>query len=166
MKTDTHSLTLTQAQHLAWLHQQPAPATIRESLNRLQEAVRQCQEALEAERVVAAQTLLEDTHLQVLIALKMFDLQPEQALQRALARLKEGADKRAFHIYSDRVEIRVGVETRGEWYLYSQHDYDAALRLAHELGCTIIHEEVFQLGLFDSARLGLKSGPEADVEIA
>jgi hypothetical protein len=153
MRADRNPLTLTQAQHLAWLHQQPAPSTIREALSRLQETVRQCQEALDAERLVAAQTLLEDSHLQLLVALKAFDLQPEPALQRALARLKEGADKRAFHIFSDRVEVRVGQDVRGEWPLYSQQDYDIALRLAHELGCTVIHEEACQLGLFDTGRL-------------
>lgn len=153
MRADQHPLTLNQAQHLAWLHQQPVPATIREALSRLQETVRQCQEALEAERLVAAQTLLEDSHLQLLIALKAFELQPEPALQRALARLKGGADKRAFHIYADRVEIRVGLDVRGEWPLYSQQDYDIALRLAHELGCTVIHEEACQLGLFDTGRV-------------
>lgn len=151
MKAETQFLTLTQAQHLAWLYQQPAPSTIREALGRLQETVRRCQEALDAERLVVAQSLLEDSHLQLLVALKAFDIQPEPALHRALNRLKEGADKRAFHIFADRVEIRVGMDLRGEWRLYSQQDYDIALRLAHELGCSVIHEEACQLGLFDSA---------------
>ncbi|HEY9745358.1 MAG TPA: hypothetical protein V6C99_03985 [Oculatellaceae cyanobacterium] len=148
-----HPVTLTQAQNLAWMHQQPPPSTAREAVSRLQEALRLCQEALEAGQLVAAQTLLEDAQLQSLVALKVFEIHPEQALQRALARLKAGTAKRAFHIYADRVEVRVGGELRGEWTLCSQHDYEAALRLAHELGCQVVHEEACQLGLFDTLRL-------------
>lgn len=151
-KTDLSSVSLSQAQQWAWLYQQPVPETMRQALGRLQETVRQCQDALENGQLVSAQTLLEDSQLQVLVAMKACDIQPELALQRALSRLKD-ADKRAFHIYADRVEIKVGLEVRGEWPIYSQHDYEAALRLAHELGCSAIHEEACQLGLFDGSRV-------------
>jgi hypothetical protein len=141
-------LTLTHAQHLAWLHQQPTPATSREALGRFQETVRQCQKAFEDDRLLSTQSLLEDSLVQLLIAMKSFDLQPDQALHRALERLQDGSGKRAFHIFSERVEIRVGAEVRGEWPLYSQNDYQSALSLAHELGCNVIHEDACQLELF------------------
>ena len=164
MKAQTQlPLTLSQAQHLAWLHQQPTPTTLKEALGRLQEIVRNGQEALENGQLVAAQTLLEDTHLELLVAMNAFELQPEPALQRALTRLKKGVDKRAFHIFADRVEVRVRSEVRGEWMLYSQHDYEAALRLAHELGCTVIHEEAHQLGLFELSRLNSGHSQDAGV---
>jgi hypothetical protein len=149
----THPFTLTQAQHQAWLRQNPVPATSREALGRLLETTRQCVEAFEADQLVTAQNTLEDVLIQTLIAMRTLSMQPDQALHRALERMQEDWGKRAFHIFTDRVEIRVQGELRGEWPLYSQHDYDQALNLARELGCDIIHEEACQLGLFNHVRL-------------
>jgi hypothetical protein len=141
-------VTLTHAQQLAWLHQDPAPATSREALGRLQETIHQCVAMFEAEQVITAQTLLEDSLIQTLVAMRSLGIQPEQALRRTLNRLQGASGQRAFHIFPDRVEIRAQGELRGEWPLFSQADYEAALRLARELGCDVIHEEASQLGLF------------------
>jgi hypothetical protein len=70
-----------------------------------------------------------------------------------LDRLKGGNAQGAFHIFADRVEIHAQGEIRGEWFLYGQSDYEAALNLARELGCDVIHEESCQLGLFQHVRL-------------
>lgn len=142
---------LASAQALAWMRQDPAPSTSREALGRLLETVRLSAAALERGQLIGAQSLLEDVFIQILIAMRSLDVNPDQALQRGLARLQGGAgSQRAFHIYADRVEIRAHGEVRGGWPLYVQSDYDAALALARELGCDIIHEDACQLGLFDS----------------
>lgn len=141
---------LTQAQHLAWLHQQPASLTTREALARLLETIRQCSESFEGGALPQAQVLLEESLLQVLVAMRTLDLQPDAGLQRALNRLQQSDTQRAFHIYADRVEVRVQNEVRGGWPLYAQSDYEAVLQLARELNCAITHEEAFQLGLFNT----------------
>jgi len=153
MPTPPAPVTLTQAQHLAWLKQNPTPATSREALGRLLETTRLCLEAFDEDRLLSAQTGLEDVLIQTLIAMKSLNIQPDHALQRALSRLDEQNGKRAFHIFEDRVELRVQGEIRGEWPLYSQQDYQMALNLARELNCDVVHEEACQLGLFQHARL-------------
>ena len=147
------AISLNQAQHLAWLRQNPAPATSREALGRLLETTRQCLEAFDGEQLVTAQSTLEDVLVQTLVAMRTLNIQPNHGLHRALDRLQEAGGKRAFHIFTDRVEIRVQSDIRGEWPLYSQNDYDQALNLARELGCDVIHEEACQLGLFNHVRL-------------
>ncbi len=142
------NLNLNQAQQLAWLHQHPSPATSREALARLLETTRLCLEAFDNEHIVSTQSQLEDVLIQTLIAMKTLDMQPEAALQRGLERVQQTTTQRAFHIFADHVEIRVQDDIRGEWMLYTQQDYEAALSLAHELGCRIVHEEAQQLGLF------------------
>jgi hypothetical protein len=148
MQNPPSSLNLSQAQHLAWLHQQPAPETTREALGRLLETARHSMDSLDAGQLVAAQTRLEDVLIQTLIAMKTLDVDPEAALQRALHRLQDSQGDRAFHVFADHVEVRVHGEVRGEWPLYVQSDYEAVLILARDLGCNVIHEEAAQLGLF------------------
>ena len=143
------SLHLSEFQKMVAIRLQPPAMTIRECLGRVQTTLMEAQAALDQGMVVNAQTLLEDTHLQLLAALNAFHIQPEAGLVRAWSRLQHKGEKRAFHIFDDRVEIRVGNETRGGWPLYSEHDYRAALKLAQELDCRIIHEEVRQMSLFN-----------------
>jgi hypothetical protein len=144
---------LSQAQQLAWLHQDPAPATSREALGRTQETLRQCLAAFDSDQVAAAQSALEDVMIQVLISMRTLGLHPDQALRRALGRLRQPAGQRAFHIFPDRVEIRAQGQPRGEWPLFSQGDYESALKLARELDCDVVHEEACQLELFHRARI-------------
>jgi hypothetical protein len=159
MPTPQAPVTLTQAQHMAWLRQNPAPETSREALGRLMETTRLCMEAFDGDQLLSAQNGLEDVLIQTLIAMKSLSIQPDQALQRALSRLDENSGKRAFYIFEDRVELRVQGEIRGEWPLYSQQDYQMALSLARELNCDVIHEEACQLGLFQHARLSQARAP-------
>lgn len=147
------ALSLTEAQRLACLHGQHSPTTSREALGRVLESARFALESFDADQLLTTQGSLEDTLLRVLVAMNSLNIQPELALQRALSRLKEGPSQGTFHIFVDRVEIHAQGEIRGEWPLYSQSDYEAALRLAHELGCTVVHEDSCQLGLFQHVRL-------------
>jgi hypothetical protein len=146
------SLSLTEAQRLACM-QQGSPATSREALGRLLETARFALESFDENQLLTTQASLEDALIRTLIAMKSLNIQPEQALGRALDRMKAGNPQGAFHIYADRVEIKAQGEIRGEWILYSQSDYEAALHLARELGCAVIHEESCQLGLFQHVRL-------------
>jgi hypothetical protein len=156
---------LSSAQDLAWLHQDPPPATSREAVGRLLETARLSLDAFDRGQLIAAQSLLEDTLIQILVGMRSLDINPDQALQRGLTRLRgTSASHRAFHIYADRVEIRVHGEIRGAWPLFSQADYDGALVLAGDLGCDIIHEEACQLGLFDRGNVGASSPVVSDNE--
>jgi hypothetical protein len=154
MKTkDAPPLSLSEAQRLACMHPQGAATTSREALGRLLETARMALDSFDEDHLLTTQTSLEDALVRTLMAMKSMNMNPDQALHRALGRLKEGNPQGAFHIYADRVEIHVQGEIRGEWTLYSQSDYENALHLARELGCDVIHEESCQLGLFQHIRL-------------
>ena len=144
-------MNLAAAQDVAWMRQDPVPATSREALGRLLETAHLMMDAFGRGQLIGTQSLLEDTLIQTLVAMRSLDVNPDQALQRGLSRLQSGTSThRAFHIYADRVELRALGEVRGGWPLYVQSDYDGALALARDLGCDVIHEETWQLGLFDS----------------
>ncbi len=141
---------LNQAQQSAWLQQPTPPETSREALGRLKEGIRLCLGAFEEGKVLLSQQQLENILADVLVAMHTFNLQAGPAFERALARRRQDR-RRAFHVYADRVEIRVGPELRGTWPLTSQQEYEAALQLALELGCDVVHEEALQLPLFEHA---------------
>ena len=141
---------LKSAQEWAWQNQSSAPETASEALGRLYETVRLLRQAFDESQLLKSQGLLEDTLVQTLISMQSLSMNPDAALARGLERLRGGnAPERAFHIFADHVEIRVHGESRGQWQLYSQHDYDAAMKLARDLGCDVIHEDACQLGLFN-----------------
>jgi hypothetical protein len=135
-------------QQLAWLRQSRKPETNREVLSHLAETARCCLSAFEENQLVLAQTTLDDLLVETLIAMQTLEIRPSLAVKRAINRLEQPAGSRLFHVFTDRVEIRVNQEIRGQWPLFTMNDYQAALRLAHELGCDVIHEEAYQLKLF------------------
>jgi len=144
---------LKSAQDWAWQHQSLAPETASEALGRLYETVRLLRQSFEESQLLKSQSLLEDTLVQTLISMQSLSMNPDAALARGLERLRgDDSPERAFHVFSDHVEIRVHGESRGQWPLYSQGDYDSALKLARDLGCDVIHEDACQLGLFSIAR--------------
>jgi hypothetical protein len=141
---------LKSAQDWAWASQKQTPETASEALGRLYETVRLLLRTFEDAQLLKSQSLLEDSLLQTLVAMRSLSMDPDAALNRGLQRLRCGNEsERAFHIFSDHVEIRVHGESRGQWPLYSQGDYDAAISLARDLGCDIVHEDACQLGLFE-----------------
>ncbi len=139
---------LASAQQIAILHESKPALTVREAIGRFSETARLCLESLDAGQWVTAQELLEDSLIQTLLAMRSLDVNPDHALRRGLTRLEKGTERRAFHIFADRVEIRVHDDIRGEWPIYTQADYDNALKLAYELGCNVVHKDGQQLGLF------------------
>lgn len=142
---------LDQIQKMIWLKQPPLPETNLEVLAKLSDSARICLQAFEHDQVVQAQSTLEDILVQVFIAMRVLQLKPSMALERALTRLDNQKNEiRIFHVYADRVEIRVNHEVRGQWPLYTLNDYQSTLRLAKELNCDLIHEDTCQLTLFQS----------------
>ncbi len=143
---------LDEALNMIWAQQVVRPQTSKEALGRLSESIRYCLEAFEQDQLVHTQVLLEDTLPQILIAMKTLGIEPSAALRRAMSRMSQQSNQRAFHIYPDRVEIWAEGECRGNWPLYSDEDYRNVTRLARELGCEIIHSDSRQLGLFQNVK--------------
>ncbi|MBY0405209.1 MAG: hypothetical protein K2X66_15025 [Cyanobacteria bacterium] len=142
-------MNLLEAQQAVWNHQTQPPQTTQEALARLQKNVQRVVDAFACDQLVQAQMSLEDGLAQVLVTMKSFGMDPERALLRSITRMRQTTEKRFFLIYPDRVEIRVSGEYRGGWPLYTEEDYIAAIQVARELHCEIIHTDAQQLDLFE-----------------
>jgi uncharacterized protein YabN with tetrapyrrole methylase and pyrophosphatase domain len=91
----------------------------------------------------SAQAELEDALSCLLIAFKVLNIDPEQAIKRQINKMKEKS-RRIMHIYSDRVEIKVDNEIRGKWSIWSVDDLREAEKMAREFNCEILREDTSQ----------------------
>jgi histidinol dehydrogenase len=142
---------LQEAQTLACSISSPQDETLSDVLFMLAQSATQAQQAYTQQHDVTAQQQLENTFLYLLNAFNRLDLDLQRGLYRAMTRLKQFKGERAFHIFEDRVEIRVGQVWRGGWSIYSQEDYQHALALAAEMNATVIYAQGKQLELFKGA---------------
>ena len=128
-------------------------STIRDSLVLLRATVEEACEAFENDRLPQSQQALEDGLMHVLMALGRMGASPDEALCRAWQRVhqnnKQGSQQeKAFHIFQDRVEVRVGDTTQGSWPLFTLEDYQSFTETARALGCAVVHHDMRQLELF------------------
>jgi len=87
------------------------------------------------EQTLAVQHALDEATLELWLLLDKFNLNPEAALKRAIAKRNQQQNSPSvFKCYTDRVELWQGDEYRGGWPLYSDADRDALTTLATSLG--------------------------------
>jgi len=153
---------LTGLQQLLWAEQSTPPKTMEESLARVSQSLLESIQAFQDNQLVTAQTALENTFAQTLLALKVFEVDPNRALARALNRLtQEKTEPRRFKLYDDFVEIYVGSALKGGWLLHGQDDHDAAVALAQTFGCLVEWSNCKQLSLFDQPHSSTKAASTA-----
>ena len=87
------------------------------------------------------------------IAFKMMDIDLDEVVERQVNQMKN-APKKTMHIFSDRVEIRVGDEIKGGWAIWTSQDIKDAQKMAKEFKCKIIWEGANQLSLSDTLKNG------------
>lgn len=136
---------------MVWEHLPTPPQTSQEAMKTLEGIVKACLKSYQQGHWVRAQMGLEDTLLQVLVAMKKMGLDPDRSVARSLSRMNHASSyDQTFHIFPDRVEIRVAGEYRGGWPVFSSEDIEAARQLAQELGCEVRQsdEALTQLDLF------------------
>jgi hypothetical protein len=122
--------------------------TALESLKRLSAQVQTTLHALEADQWLSAQQTLEDCLPLLLSAFDRLGLDPDRAFARSVARYSQA--EKAFYLYPDRVEIRVGNELKGGWELANPEEWWSARAMAAELNCPVFILEGRQLDLFQS----------------
>lgn len=76
----------------------------------------------------------------LLYILKVLEINPEESINSQLMSMIE-TEERTMHIYTDKVEIRVGNEIKGSWAIWSTEDLADALKIAQEFNCKVIKEE-------------------------
>jgi len=133
-----------EAVDLIWENRKYDTDSETEALSHLNEEVAESLKALSKGDRETAQAELEDALSCLFIAVKVMGLDPEEIIQRQINRMKN-QPVRTMHIFSNRVELRVGNELRGGWTLWSEDDLNEALKMAKEFKCRIIQEEETQL---------------------
>jgi hypothetical protein len=129
------------------LNQARPVKTDAEALDLLKYQVDMAEAAKKQGNVLACQTALEEALAYSLMVLDRYQVNPDNALQRVLARWQKPQDKKRFRLYSDFVEIWVGTEYRGGWPLLTPEDRQQVKQLATELHCDIEQADTRQLSL-------------------
>lgn len=128
-----------------------------EVLSHLNEEVAESLKAMLRGDKIRAQEELEDALSCLLIALRLFEIDPDEAIDRQVDRMNHYVEK-TMHIYSDRVEIRVGNKLKGGWAIWSAEDLAEAFKVAQEFDCKVIkEEEMFVVEDFEDRDLELNN---------
>lgn len=131
---------LKEAIELIWENRKYDTNSETEAISHLNEEVAESLKALLKGDRETAQNELEDALSCMFIALKVLKVNPEEVVWRQINRMKN-QPTRTMHIFSNRVEIRVGDEVRGGWAVFSADDLKEAQKMAREFKCKIINEE-------------------------
>ena len=134
---------LKEAVELIWNNRKYDTSSETEAISHLNEEVAESLKALLKGDKERAQNELEDALSCLFIAFKVLNINPEDVIYRQIDRMKHQPN-RTMHIFSNRVEIRVGEEIRGGWAIYSEDDLKEAQKMAHEFKCQMIEEEASQ----------------------
>lgn len=131
---------LKEAIELIWENRKYDTSSETEALSHLNEEVAECLKALSRGDKERAQAELEDALSCLFIAIKVLNINPEDVIYRQINRMKNQTN-RTMHVFSNRVEIRVGNEVRGGWAIFSPDELREAQKMAREFQCNIIWEE-------------------------
>jgi len=131
---------LKEAVELIWKNRKYDTNSETEAVSHLNEEVAESLKALLRGDRERAQNELEDAMSCLFIAMKVLNIDPEEVVFRQINRMKN-QPIRTMHIYSNKVEIKVGEEVRGGWAVWSADDLREAQKMAMEFKCKIIWEE-------------------------
>lgn len=131
---------LTEAIDLIWINRRYDTSSETEAISHLNEEVAESLKALLRGDREKAVHELEDALSCMLIAFKVLNLDPEKIVWSQINRMKT-QPQRVMHIYSNKVEIKVGDEIKGGWAIWSHDDFKEAKKMAKEFKCEILIEE-------------------------
>jgi NTP pyrophosphatase (non-canonical NTP hydrolase) len=146
-------MNLQQAIEAIWDNRKYEPSSDVEAISHLNEEVAESLKALLRGDRDTAQAELEDALSCMFIAFKMMDVSLDEVIERQVNQMKN-APKKTMHIFSDRVEIRMGDEIKGGWAIWTSEDIKDAQKMAKEFKCKIIWEGANQLSLSDMLKDG------------
>ena len=131
---------LKEAIELIWENRIYTTTSETEAVSHLNEEVAESLKALLKGDKEKAQNELEDALSCLFIAFKVLKINPDDAVNRQITRMTN-QPVRKMHVFSDRVEIRVGDQVRGGWSIWSADDLKEAEKMAREFKCEIIFED-------------------------
>lgn len=140
MNNRKEKMHLKEAVELIWQNRKYDTSSETEAVSHLNEEVAESLKALLKGDKEKAQAELEDAVSCLFIAMKVLNINPEEVVFRQIDRMKN-QPVRTMHIYSNRVEIKVGEEIKGGWAIWSADELKEAQKMAREFKCKIIWEE-------------------------
>ena len=130
---------LRNAVDLIWENRKYITDDPKEVLSHLNEEVAESLKALLKGESDRAKRELEDALSCLFIALKVMDVDIEEAIGRQIIQMKKRNDKLMI-FKKDKVEIYVDGILKGGWTIWGEDDLKEALKIAKEFGCKITNE--------------------------
>ena len=124
---------------LIWENRKYTTDDPKEVLSHLNEEVAESLKALLKGDDDRAKNELEDALSCLFIALKVMNVDIEEAIGRQIIHMKKRYDKLMI-IKKDKVELYVDGTLKGGWTIWGDDDMKEALKIAKEFGCKIINE--------------------------
>ncbi|AYO30672.1 MAG: hypothetical protein PWR06_1088 [Thermoanaerobacteraceae bacterium] len=130
---------LEKAVELIWENRKYTTTDPKEAISHLNEEVAESLKALLRNEQDKAKRELEDALSCLFIALKVLDINPEEAVMRQVTQMKQRHEKMMI-FKKDKVEIYVNGVLKGGWSIWSDEDVKEAEKIAKEFGCNICYE--------------------------
>ncbi|MCR4430679.1 MAG: hypothetical protein NUV45_06650 [Tepidanaerobacteraceae bacterium] len=130
---------LRKAVELIWENRKYQTTDPKEAVSHLNEEVAESLKALLKNERDKAKRELEDALSCIFIALKVLEIDPEEAVKRQVAQMKQRHEKLMI-FKKDKVEIYVNGILKGGWSIWSEEDVKEAEKIAKEFGCNIFYE--------------------------
>jgi NTP pyrophosphatase (non-canonical NTP hydrolase) len=130
---------LKNAVDLIWENRKYITDDPKEVLSHLNEEVAESLKALLKGESDRAKRELEDALSCIFIALKVMDVDIEEAIGRQIIQMKKRNDKLMI-FKKDKVEIYVDGILKGGWTIWGEDDLKEAMKIAKEFGCKIVNE--------------------------
>jgi NTP pyrophosphatase (non-canonical NTP hydrolase) len=131
---------LKDALNLIWDNKKYTPSSSKAALSHLNEEVAESLKALLMDDVERAKRELEDALSCLLIAMKVMDIDIDDAVERQVIQMKQRSDK-IMIFKKDKVELYVNNVLKGGWTIWGNEDIRDAEKLAKDFGCTIVYEK-------------------------
>lgn len=129
---------ITKAVDLIWENRKYTTDDPKEVLSHLNEEIAESLKALLKGDSDKAKRELEDALSCIFIALKVFDVNIEEAIERQIVQMKKRYDKLMI-FKKDKVEIYVDGTLKGGWTIWGEEDIKEAEKIAKEFGCKVIY---------------------------
>ena len=127
-----------QAMELIWENRKYSTDDPKEVISHLNEEVAESLKALLKGNNDKAKKELEDALSCIMIAMKVLDVDIDEAVQRQIAQMNNKNNK-IMIFKKDKVEIYVNDIRTGGWSIWSEEDVKEAQKIAKEFGCIIIN---------------------------
>ncbi|MGE5632502.1 MAG: MazG nucleotide pyrophosphohydrolase domain-containing protein [Caulobacteraceae bacterium] len=129
---------LKNAVELIWENRKYATDDPNTVISHLNEEVAESLKALLKGETDKAKRELEDALSCIFIALKVMNVDIEEAIERQIVQMKKRYDKLMI-FKKDKVEIYVDGILKGGWTIWSDDDLREAEKIAKEFGCKVIY---------------------------